>query len=269
VGAPTVKLAGFAVAVHGKRGKWVLPHASPGNHFLNGLSAEDAASLQRHFKHVALSRGSILNDAGEDIRRIIFPFSGAVSIVVRLSGGQCIDAGLIGRNGLIGGSAAFGAFSAPNQTIVEIDLVGKAIDPVIFGNIAEKSSTLRSAVARSEQMLLAQAQQIAACNAAHGLEQRLCRWLANLRDHISGDILPVTHEHLSQLLGVRRSSMTLAAQRLQEIGIIEYKRGVIHVRDPERLRNSACECYAAISSQFNRLAAAQRMTTPTRIVHGG
>jgi CRP-like cAMP-binding protein len=238
--------------VHTK-GDAVLPNGSLRNHFLGGLSAEDAASLQRHFRHIALPQGSIVNDAGQPIHRVIFPYSGAVSIVVRLSTGQCIDAGVIGRNGLIGGSAAFGAFSALNHAVVQIDLTGVAIDPVVLGNVAEDSPTLRSALVRSEQMLLAQAQQIAACNAAHNLEQRFCRWLANVHDLIGSDNLFETQELLSLLLGVRRSSMTLVAQHLQEIGLIDYKRGVIHIRDLERLRRAACECYAAMNAHFDRL----------------
>jgi CRP-like cAMP-binding protein len=246
-----------------------LLNASQFNHFLSGLAAEDAASLQRHLKHFALPRGSILHDAGEAIYRVVFPFSGAVTMVVRLSSGQCIDTGIIGRNGLVGGSAALGAISALNQTVVQIDMTGVAIDAAILGSLAERSPTLLSALVRSEQMLLVQAQQIAACNAAHGLEQRLCRWLANVHELTGSDILPVTHEQLAQLLSVRRSSMTLTAQHLQQVGIIDYRRGAIHIRDFEQLRYAACECHGAMNAQFDRLIGWQPTVVPTRIVERG
>jgi CRP-like cAMP-binding protein len=251
--------------VHTKRDA-VLPNASSPNHILGRLSAEDGGLLQRHFKHFALPQGSILNQAGEAIHRVIFPYHGAVSNGVPLSTGQCIDAGMIGRNGLIGGSAALGAFSALNQTIVEIDLTGVAVETVTLAKIADGSPTLRAALARSEQMLIAQAQQIAACNAAHALEQRLCRWLANARDLVDSDVVRVTQDHLAQVLGVRRSSLTITAERLKEIGIIEYRRGVIHIRDHERLQHTACECYTAINALFDRLVGWQPKVAPTQIV---
>ena len=132
-------------------------------------------------------------------------------------------------------------------------MTGVAIGSVILGQIAEKRPTLLSALIRWEQMLLTQAQQIAACNVVHGLEQRLCRWLAHTRDLIQGDALPLTQDSLAQMLGVRRSSLTLAAQHLQEAGIIDYRRGVIRIRDAERLQRTACECYQTTNERLNPL----------------
>jgi CRP-like cAMP-binding protein len=230
-----------------------VPGGSLGNHFLSCLSAEDAGALRPHLRHIALPRGSILDRVGEPVDRVIFPYSGAVSFVLRLSTGQGIEVGMIGRNGPIGGSAALAQSAAFNQAVVQVDLTGVAIGSVMFGRIAETSPSLLSAIIRWDQMLLTQAQQIAACNVSHGLEQRLCRWLAFTHDLIKGEVLPLTHDYLSQLLGVRRTSMTLAAQHLQEAGIIDYRRGVIRIRDRERLQHSACECYQAINKQFHRL----------------
>jgi CRP-like cAMP-binding protein len=190
---------------------------------------------------------------GEPISRVIFPYSGAVSLSLQLSTGQGIEVGMIGRNGLIGAGAALGQLTASNQAIVQVDLTGVAIGSPILGQMAEKRPTLLSVLIRLEQMLLAQAQQIAACNVVHGLEQRLCRWLAHARDLIKNDTLPLTQDSLAQILGVRRSSLTLAAQHLQEAGTIDYRRGVIHIRDPERLQHAACECYQTINERLNQL----------------
>jgi CRP-like cAMP-binding protein len=230
-----------------------VPNGSLANHFLNCLSADDAAILRSHLGHVALSRGAVINRVGEPIPRVIFPFSGAVSLVLPLSNGQGIEVGTIGRNGLIGGSAALGQSTAFNQAIVQVDLTGVAIGTVILGQIAEKRHTLLSALIRWDQMLRTQAQQIAACNVVHGLEQRLCRWLAHTRDLIKSDTLPLTQDSLAQMLGVRRSSLTLAAQHLQEAGTIDYRRGVIHIRAPERLHRAACECYQTNNERLNQL----------------
>jgi CRP-like cAMP-binding protein len=95
-------------------------------------------------------------------------------------------------------------------------------------------------------MMWAESQQITACNAKHNAEARLCRWLMQTRDRIESDTLPVTQEFLSEMLGVRRTTVTLVARALQEAGLIKYRRGVIHIEDVERLKESACECYGAV-----------------------
>jgi CRP-like cAMP-binding protein len=195
----------------------------------------------------------VANRAGEPIPRVIFPYSGAVSLVQQLSNGQGIEVGMIGRNGLIGGAAALGQPTALNHALVQVDLTGLAIGSVVLGQIAERRPTLLSALIRWDQTLLAQVQQIAACNVVHGLEQRLCRWLAHARDLTKSDTLPLTQDSLAQMLGVRRSSLTLVAQHLQEAGTIDYRRGVIHVRAPERLKRAACECYQTTNERLNQL----------------
>jgi hypothetical protein len=102
-------------------------------------------------------------------------------------------------------------------------------------------------------MIYAHTQQIVACNAVHRLEERLCRWLLQTRDLIMSETLPLTQEFLAQMLGVQRSSVTLIARRLQESGLITYRWGTIQVLDVEALRDSSCECYAAINAHFERL----------------
>src|SRR5205807_9025310 len=106
---------------------------------------------------------------------------------------------------------------------------------------------------RHDQMISAQVQQVAACNALHELEERLSRWLLQTRDLIQSDTLPLTQEFLSQMLGVQRSSVTLVARKLQEAGLINYRRGRIHVLDLEALQDGSCECYHMINHQFERL----------------
>jgi hypothetical protein len=117
--------------------------------------------------------------------------------------------------------------------------------------LVAQSETLRIAFVRHDQMTSAQAQQVAACNALHELEERLSRWLLQARDLLRSDTLPLTH--LSQMLGVQRSSVTIVARKLQEVGLINYRRGRIHVLDVEALHDSCCECYEAINTHFGRL----------------
>jgi Mn-dependent DtxR family transcriptional regulator len=134
----------------------------------------------------------------------------------------------------------------------------------VLKRLVKESETLRLALVRNDQMASAQTQQVAACNALHELEERLSRWLLQTRDLVRSDTLPLTQEFLSQMLGVQRSSVTLVARKLQEVGLINYRRGRIHVLDVEGLHESCCECYAAINGHFHRLIG----WTPDENAHG-
>lgn len=127
------------------------------------------------------------------------------------------------------------------------------IEPGLLKGLVSKSDTLRMALVHQERALSAQTQQVAACNALHELEERLSRWLLQSRDLLQSDTLPLMQEFLSQMLGVQRSSVTLIARKLQEAGLIRYRRGHIHVLDAEALQDSCCECYAAINAHFLKL----------------
>ena len=125
-----------------------------------------------------------------------------------------------------------------------------------FCRLAEQDGEFKDKLARHEQYVLAQAQQAAACNATHALEPRLARWLLRCRDLLRSDDIALTQEFLSEMLGVRRSSVTLVAIALQDAGLIRYQRGHIRVIDVEGLMDCACECYETIRSEGERLLGA-------------
>lgn len=108
-------------------------------------------------------------------------------------------------------------------------------------------------LARHKEMALAQAQQIAACNAVHDLDQRLSRWLLQARELLNSDLLPLTQELLAQILGVHRSSVTLIAKRLQQAGLVEYRHGKTRILDVEGLKEVSCECYEALNAHLHRI----------------
>ena len=156
---------------------------------------------------------------------------------------------MLGRNGVIGAGAA-------------LDGQLRSTRPSAKPRARERDRRLRAETARQGKrddphcigaaghVLAAQTQQVAACNALHELEERLSRWLLQSRDLLSSDTLPLTQEFLAQMLGVQRSSVTLVARKLQEAGLINYRRGRIHVLDVEGLQDSCCECYGAINAHF-------------------
>jgi CRP-like cAMP-binding protein len=225
-----------------------------GNHFLASLSSQDNELLQAHLHHPKqLSTGTVIYDVDDTIPRVIFPYNGIISVVVALSGGQYIEAGMLGRNSVVGVGAALDGPTAFNRAIVQGDGTATAIDAAVLKRLADQSKTLRHSLVQHNHAAQAQTQQVAACNALHGLDERLCRWLLQSRDLLRSDILPLTQEFLSQMLGVQRSSVTMVARRLQEAGLISYRRGRIHVLDVEALQDACCECYQAINAHYSRL----------------
>ena len=118
--------------------------------------------------------------------------------------------------------------------------------------LALADEKFRAVLVRHEQVLLAQAQQSAACNASHAVEARMCRWLLRMRDLV-GDDLPLTQDFIAQMMGVRRPSVSLVAGTLQQAGLIKYRRGHITIVDIERLQDSACECYETVRSHYEAM----------------
>jgi CRP-like cAMP-binding protein len=164
-----------------------------------------------------------------------------------------VEAGMAGKNSVVGAAAALDGRLGINQAIVQVPGSSLTIDAGVLSKLVSESDTLRAALMRHELMNYALTQQIAACNARHELEERFCRWLMQARDLLECDTLRLTQEFLAQMLGVQRSSVTIIARKLQESGLIKYKRGHIVVLDPVHLRDASCECYEAINHHFERL----------------
>ena len=223
------------------------------NHFLASLSAEDNDLLRPHLHHQELTFGTVLFRAEEQMPRVYFPNSGIISLVVGLSDGSMVEAGMLGKNSVVGGGAALDGRVAVNDGLVQASGSGLTIDTNVLSNFVRESETLRAALMRHELMSYAHAQQIAACNARHATEERMCRWLMQTRDLLESDTLPLTQEFLAHMMGVQRTSVTLIARKLQESGLISYRRGHIQVLDAEHLQEASCECYETIKRRFKHL----------------
>jgi len=223
------------------------------NHFLASLSPADSDLLRPHLRQDDLTLRSVLFVPEGQIERVYFPTAGIISLVVGLSDGAMVEAGMFGRNSVVGGGSALDGRVAVNQAIVQAAGSSLTIDTGLFSKFASESDTLREALMRHELASYAMTQQVAACNARHELEERLCRWLMQTRDLLASDTLPLTQEFLAQMLGVQRSSLTLIARKLQESGLIKYRRGHIQVLDAVHLQEASCECYGAINRHFQRL----------------
>jgi CRP-like cAMP-binding protein len=227
------------------------PHST--NLLLASLPPEHMAALVPHLRVVQLPQETVLFEAGDSIKAIYFPHTGIVSIVVDLGSGETIETAMIGRDSLVGGSAALDDDIALNRAVVQVAGVASVVEVGTFRGLAQQSHTFQATLARHRQFILAQAQQSAACNAAHTLEARLSRWLLRCRDLLGSDDIHLTQEFLAEMLGARRTSVTLVAHALKQAGFIRYRRGHIRVIEVEGLQESSCECYETNKAQGNRL----------------
>jgi CRP-like cAMP-binding protein len=164
-----------------------------------------------------------------------------------------IEGAMVGRDGVFGGAAALDGKISLTRAVVQ--LPGEAIACPIdaLAGAAFQSVQLISALVRHEQTLYMQAQQSTACMAAHDVQARFARWLLRSRDLAGTDSLPFTQEFLAEMLGVRRTSISPVAHTFQSAGIIRYARGKIEILNVEALRESACECYEVIRSNYSSL----------------
>jgi CRP-like cAMP-binding protein len=223
------------------------------NKLLASISAKAFAEIEPHLKTIELKHSAVLGEAGSPVQRVYFPHSGVISLVVDLSIGDMIETAMVGRDGVHNAASALDGRVSLNKAIVQLGGEASVISVEKFRAVADEDKTFRSLLIRHEQVLFAQSQQSAACNASHSVEARMCRWLLRMRDLAGSDDMILTQEFLAQMLGVRRTSVSLVANTLQKAGFIRYRRGNIRLLDIEGLTEGACECYATVKSHYDRL----------------
>jgi CRP-like cAMP-binding protein len=214
------------------------------NRLLASLAPPDFTLLARHLKSVALDHGAVLHEQGAPVETVYFPLSGAVSLLAVMQSGEAVETSIVGNEGAIGLFAEFGPWQACTRATVQAPGAAESVPAAVFKIVASNNERIRRLMHRYKETLSAQTQQSVACNALHSVEERVARWLLQLADRIDNVELPITQDALSQMLGVRRTTVTLIAQKLQDDGIIRYRRGRIVVTDRAALQGLACECYA-------------------------
>jgi len=226
-----------------------------GNRLLAAISDDDWNALRPHATRVTLELSETLVKPREPIANVYFPISCLASLVTMLEDGSSVEAGTVGREGMVGIPVVLEAESTPMQTLVQIP--GDAIRITAKGvkQVFNSARKLQTMLNRYIHTLFIVASQSAACNRKHQLEARFARWLLMSSDGIGSDELAITHEFLATMLGVRRSGVTEAAARLQDRGVIQYKRGGVRIVNRRELETAACECYQNVKTEFERLFA--------------
>lgn len=225
------------------------------NRLLALLPHVDAERLAPALTVVSLDVGVVLNEPNEEPERVYFPQTGMISLLAIMADGKGVETATVGREGVVGAMAGLGLHLPLTRAVVQTPLVVSRIAAAPFRRAVQASPALRDIIVRYNDVLLGQVQVTAACNALHPIQKRLARWILQTRDRIDTDMVPLTQELLSEMLGVRRSSVSEIARRLQTAGLIRYSRGTIEIVNRRALEAAACECYGIIRNQAERMQA--------------
>jgi hypothetical protein len=218
------------------------------NHFLDALSAADRRALRPHLTPVNLARDQLLDDVDQPVSFVYLPVDAILSAVTVMRSGAQVESRTIGRESGYGLLHALGSPVSFERMVVQVGGASWRIPAKALREAAKTRPTLVEAIIRHAQATVVQAAQNIACNSLHPAEQRLCRWLLLTQDRLGSDVLPLTQQHLSIMLGVQRTTVTAIASQLQQRGAISYVRGKITMIDRRKVQRYACECYAAVQT---------------------
>ncbi len=222
------------------------------NRLLAALPHEAYLSLLPNLECVPLLFEQVLYQSGETIKYVYFPNHGVISLLTILSDSTKGEVGLVGNEGMSGLPIFLGVDTTPLEAFVQIPGDAMRMEVGIFKESVKHGGPLHDLLQRYTYSLMFQTSQIAACNCYHEVAERCCRWLLMSHDRANSDSFPITHKFLSRMLGVRRASVTVVANKLQQAGLISYHRGQMTILDRLGLEKASCECYGLIKSEFDR-----------------
>jgi len=228
-----------------------MPHHRD-NFLLNLLEPDVLDRIEPQLSIIDLQREQVLAETHQRIERVYFPHSGIISCVVELIGGGAIETGMIGKDGNFGSSQALDDKVSLNHVVTQVGGTASLMSSEHLRQQAEAFPPFRSVLIKYDQFFLAQVQQHVACNAAHNVQARTCKWLLRMHELVGPD-LPLTQEFLAQMMGVRRTTVTTVAGELQKAGMITYSRGRLHIVDLAQIQQWACECDEDIRSHYRRI----------------
>jgi len=224
-----------------------------GNRLLAALPPADFDLLAPDLEKVAVDQDAVLSRAGDQIEHVFFPHSGALSLMIDMANGETVATAAVGREGAVGILSVLGPSPSASTAIVRAAGSASRIPASRFHAAFNRSPAIRQAVQIHIRAMLMQFQLGVACNALHPVKARMARWLLHFCDHTDHEILPLTQEALSQIIGVRRTTVTLLMRNLRESGAIRSdRRGQVEV-DRSRLAAAACECHGAMRLEVEQI----------------
>jgi CRP-like cAMP-binding protein len=223
------------------------------NWLLAALADAEWDRFEQHLQPATLPLGAVLYDPGSTPTHVFFPTTAIVSLLYVMEDGASAEIAVVGNEGLVGISLFMGGHSTSSQAVVQAAGQGFRLDAGIMLQEFNRSGAVMHLLLRYTQALITQMAQTSVCNRHHSLDQQLCRWLLLTLDRLRSNELVMTQDLLSNILGVRRASISDAAGRLQKDGLIRYERGRITVLDRPGLERRSCECYAVVKKEYDRL----------------
>lgn len=227
------------------------PGGGTGNFLLDVLQPADMALLSPHLQRAELKAGQVLFEAGDPVTIVHFPCGSTLTaLLVVMRNGDVAESATIGRDGAIGGIVSQGNLPAFARGVVQTPGIAYRIETSRLQAAKAQSLAIRNLFARYADCLLAQIVQSVACNALHAIDARCARWILTIQDRVGGDTLPVTHQFLSEALGVQRSYLSRVMSMLQKRGLIRSRRGTVEILQRAAIEEMSCECYRCVRLHY-------------------
>ncbi len=224
-----------------------------GNRLLDRLPDDEWQQVAAMLEEVDMPLGMQLTEPDAPVEQVYFPTAGAISTVATTSAGESVEVYLAGREGFSGVAALFNLPEMGHAVVVQVAGKGYRMRASTFRNAVLSMRGLRELIYRTIYLRMVLATQSVLCNRLHEVEQRLARWLLTLADRVESEQVQVTQEYIAEMLGARRSTVTVAAGALQERGLITYSRGKVTILDRPGTIATACECYQIVSAAHRRV----------------
>jgi len=230
------------------------------NRLLAALPPTEWERLYPNLEMTSMPLGHVVYESGSELRHVYFPTTSIVSMLYVMEDGSSAEIAIVGNEGLVGVALFMGGETTPSRAIVQsagsaYRLAGKYLKEEFY-----RAGPVQRLLLRYTQALITQMAQTAVCNRHHSVEKQLCRWLLLSLDRLASNELTMTQELIANMLGVRREGVTESAGQLQKLGLIQYSRGRITVLDRQGLEDQACECYAVVKREFDRLLPVEMAT---------
>lgn len=221
------------------------------NQILGAFEPDALSRVMTHMQPVNLRLGDVVCEAGAELKHAYFPEGCVLSLLTVLENGSEIECANIGREGAFGIFAAMYSRNSFSRCTVQLEGPIMRCEIGYLRSEFKQSEHIQDLFVSYSETLLSQVMQTVACNALHTVEERMCRWLLMMHDRAEGEQLTYTHEFLARVMGANRTSITLAAQSLQNRGLISYRRGLMQILDRDGMVAASCECYAIVKDRFD------------------
>ncbi len=223
------------------------------NYLLGSLATAEFERVLTKLQPLSFALGDVMHESGDKMDYVYFPTTAIISLLYIMENGSTAEIGVVGNDGILGIELFMGGETTTNRAIVQSAGLGFKMKARDMKDEFTLGGAFQKLLLRYTQALIAQISQTAVCNRLHSVEQQLCRWLLLSHDRLDSDKLVMTHDLISNMLGVRREGVTLAAQKLVAQKLITSVRGTMTIIDRQSLENAVCECYEVVNTEYNRL----------------